>query len=68
MLHGTQFVKCTLYYLSSPLTHHNTIGHEENHSTKDMNHKEGHWEPTQVIILTAAKDIPVACNGAKRRK
>lgn len=33
-----------------------------------MNHKEGHWQPTQVIILTATKDIAMACNRAKCQK
>lgn len=49
-------------------THHNTISHEEDHPTEDMNHKEGHRQSTQVIILTAAEDIPVAWNGAKCHK
>lgn len=30
-----------------------------------MNHKERHWQTTQVIILTAAKDIPMTCYKAK---
>lgn len=50
------------------LTHHNTIGHKEDHPSKDMNHKEGHWQLTQVIILTATKDIAMACNRAKCQK
>lgn len=50
------------------LTHHNTIGHKEDHPSKDMNHKEGHWQPTQVIILTATKDIAMACNREKCQK
>lgn len=56
------------FYLSALLTHHNTIGHEEHHPAKDMNHKEGYWHPTQAIILTAAKDIPMTCNRAKSHK
>lgn len=50
------------------LTHHNPIGHEEHHPTKDMNHEEGHRQTTQVIILTAAKDISVTCDGARSCK
>lgn len=46
------------------LTHHNPIGHEEHHPTKDMNHEEGHRQTTQVIIPTAAKDISVTCDRA----
>lgn len=49
-------------YLSAPMTHHYTIGHEENHPTKDMNCKEGYWLSTQVIILTTAEDIPMTFN------
>lgn len=59
---------CEFYHVTELLTHHYTIGHEEHHPSKDMNHKEGHWQPTQVIILTAAKDIAVACNRAKCQK
>lgn len=59
---------CEFYHVTALLTHHYTIGHEEHHPSKDMNHKEGHWQPTQVIILTAAKDIAVACNRAKCQK
>lgn len=66
ILCGTQFVKCTSYYLSAALTHHNTIGHKEHHPAKNMNHKEGYWQPAQVIILTAAKDIPVTWNRASQ--
>ena len=62
----TQEVKCTPYYSSAPLTHHNTIGHEEHHPAEDMNHKEGYWQPAQVIILTAAKDIPMTCNRGRK--
>ena len=59
ILCGTQFVKCTSYDSSAALTHHNTIGHKEHHPAKNMNHEEGYWQPAQVIIPTAAKDIPV---------
>lgn len=68
MLCGTESLRCTSYYLSAPLTHHNTIGHEEHHPAKDMNHKEGYWQTAQVIILTAAKDIPMTCKRAKSHK
>lgn len=59
IIYAVWFTKCT---------HHNTIGHEEDHPTEDMNHKEGHRQSTQVIILTAAEDIPVAWNKAKCHK
>lgn len=51
-----------------PLTHHNPIGHEEHHPTKDMNHEEGHGQTAQVIILTAAEDISVTCGRARSRR
>ena len=49
------------YESSAPLTHHNAVGHEEHQPTEDMDHEEGHWQTTQVIILTAAEDIPMTC-------
>lgn len=64
----TWYVKCTSFYLFAPMTHHNTISHEEHHPTKDMNCKKGYWQPAQVIILTTAKDILMTCNRGKSHK
>lgn len=50
------------------LTHHNAISHEEHHPTKDVDHEERHWQSTQVIILTTAKEIPVTCFRAQHHK
>lgn len=58
-------MKCSLYHLFASLTHHNAIGHEKHQPTEDMNHKEGDGQPAQVIILTAAKDIPMTCDRAQ---
>lgn len=62
------FILFSFFFSSAPRTHHNTVGHEEHHPTEDMNHEEGYRQPAQVIIPTAAKDIPVTCNTAKSHK
>lgn len=49
-------------------TYNNTISHEEHHPTKNMDHKEGYRQPTQVIILTATKDISMTCNTTKSQE